>query len=447
MQIGRRSRSELKQYFVKNAIPTESNFAELIDGMLNQKEDGIARLPNDALSIEAAGDDTSQKKAIHFYNSFSDNDPVWVLSLNPRQDPAAANTARPGFSISDSAGNSRLFIERGTGNVGVGTVGPLQAKLQVAGTVRANRFTSDNTLVLNDYTTVNPPSNVYLYSAPDDRDAWIYLDSANTRSNWGIYHRQLNDAVKGLPGNSIGFIGSSKLQAYISLRDGSAHFAGGALIHSIGIGTQFHGPTTSPHETIQMNPAQDLRIWFGPNERVIFLNNGDIESKGSYIKIRGGGNEAAYLGGDGVGRDVQIGSTEKEVIKVIAWNKANRTTMDFQCNRALANDFIKPSDARLKENIEPLTGALDRVSRLRGVGFNWKNPPADEAQSRNLGLIAQEVRAVVPEAVTEGREGHLGISYSAITVLLLEAVKEQQKQLDELRGALKEPRAQRKKGQ
>jgi hypothetical protein len=121
--------------------------------------------------------------------------------------------------------------------------------------------------------------------------------------------------------------------------------------------------------------------------------------------------------------------------------------MDFQCRNALANDFIKPSDARLKENIEPLAGALDRVSRLRGVGFNWKNPPADEAQSRNLGLIAQEVRAVVPEAVTEGREGHLGISYSAITVLLLEAVKEQQKQLDELRGALKEPRAQRKKGQ
>jgi hypothetical protein len=536
MQIGKRSRAELKQYFVKNAIPTESNFAELIDGMLNQKEDGIAKLPNDALSIEAAGDDTSQKNAIHFYNSFSEEGPIWVLSLNPRQDPLRAATARPGFSISDSAGNSRLFIDRDSGNVGLGTVGPLRAglhvdrgatdnlalmlsssgpgwgsglrlentaagaaktfgiyvgggalhfadvmnassadrllitqdgdvgigtppsaaKLQVAGTVRANRFTSDNMLVLNDYTTVNPPSNVYLYSAPSDRDAWLYLDSADTRSNWGIYHRQLNDAVKGLPGKSIGFIGggTSKLQAYISLGDGSAHFAGqvtvssGALIQSIGIGTQVHGPTEYPYETIQMNPAQNLRIWFGTNQRFTFSNagiletHGDIQSNGSYIKVRGKGNEQAFIGGDGEQKDVHIGSNNADMTTVIAWNEARRTTMLFSCLL-----LHQTSDARLKENIGPLTDALDRVSRLRGVGFNWKNPPADKAQSRNLGLIAQEVRAVVPEAVSEGRGGHLGINYAAITVLLLEAVKEQQKQIDELRGALKEPRAQRKKGQ
>lgn len=124
MQVGKRSRAELKQYFVKNAIPTESQFAELIDGMLSQQDDGLAKLPNDALSIEAAGDDTSQKKAIHFYNSFSDASPTWVLSLNPRQDPGAAATARAGFSISDSGGNSRLFIERDTGKVGVGTTTP-----------------------------------------------------------------------------------------------------------------------------------------------------------------------------------------------------------------------------------------------------------------------------------------------------------------------------------
>lgn len=133
LQINTRSRVELKQYFVQNAIPTESNFAELIDAMLNQREDGIAKLPTDALSIEAAGDDTSQKKAINLYNNFSDANPAWVLSLNPRQDPANAATAKAGFSISDGGtGISRLFVDKATGGLGVGTNEP-KKKLHVQG--------------------------------------------------------------------------------------------------------------------------------------------------------------------------------------------------------------------------------------------------------------------------------------------------------------------------
>lgn len=235
MQIDKRSREELKKYFAKNAIPTASNFAEFIDGMLSQKDDGIAKPSNGPLSIEAVGDDTSQKPTLHLYEKFSDPNPAWVLSLNPRQDPANAATARPGLSISDSAGTSRLFIDRGTGNVGVGTISPSGAKLHVAGTVKANRFTSDNALVLNDYATTRPASNIYLQAPTDDRDAWVYLDTNfNTNDpphpNWGIYHRQINSTVNGLPANSIGFIGNSKLQAYIGLADGSAFFAGNTSI-------------------------------------------------------------------------------------------------------------------------------------------------------------------------------------------------------------------------
>jgi len=143
MQIDKRNRSDLKKWFVKNAIPTESNFAELIDGMLNQKDDGVVKLPNDALSIEAAGDATSQKKAIHFYNSFGDNDPTWVLSLNPRQNPADANTARAGLSIGNSAGASRLFIDRDTGNVGIRTINPLST-LTVGGPNASLRIAAPN---------------------------------------------------------------------------------------------------------------------------------------------------------------------------------------------------------------------------------------------------------------------------------------------------------------
>jgi len=123
MEINKRDRTELKSYFVKNAIPTESNFAELIGAMLNQKDDGIVKLPGNPLSIQAARDDTS-KKVINFYQDFADTNPSWVLSLNP--------SGKPGFNISDGAGNSRLFINQNTGNVGIGTVEP-GAKLHVSG--------------------------------------------------------------------------------------------------------------------------------------------------------------------------------------------------------------------------------------------------------------------------------------------------------------------------
>jgi hypothetical protein len=135
MNIDKKNRAELKAYFVKNAIPTESNFAELIEAALNQKDDGIVKLPGDPLSIEASGDATSQKKAINFYEGFADEKPAWVLSLNPRSDLADPETAQAGFSISDSDGMSKLFVDKATGNVGLGTTAPGDG-LEVARGVR-----------------------------------------------------------------------------------------------------------------------------------------------------------------------------------------------------------------------------------------------------------------------------------------------------------------------
>ena len=93
----------------------------------------------------------------------------------------------------------------------------------VSGDITFERHKGVNSLGLNTYATVQPTSNVYLYSPPNDRDAWIYLDSADTGSNWGIYHRQIDSTVGDVPANSIAFVGggSSAANAYIQLTGGN----------------------------------------------------------------------------------------------------------------------------------------------------------------------------------------------------------------------------------
>jgi hypothetical protein len=97
---------------------------------------------------------------------------------------------------------------------------------------------------------------------------------------------------------------------------------------------------------------------------------------------------------------------------------------DFQ-----AGGYYQNSDRKLKTNIRTISGALDRLDYLRGVQFDWTASGKADA-----GLIAQDVAQILPEAV-QGDET-LSVSYNAITGLLVEAVKEQQKEIDRLRTQL-----------
>ncbi|WP_438010930.1 hypothetical protein WME89_21055 [Sorangium sp. So ce321] len=126
MEINKKSRPELKAYFVKNALPTVGNFSDLIDAGLNQKDDGLAKSADQPVQIEAAT--AGDKPAIHLYESFAtDEKPAWVLSLR--------TDGKKGFGVGDGDGNNRLFIDATTGNVGIGTADPGGYKLNVAGNV------------------------------------------------------------------------------------------------------------------------------------------------------------------------------------------------------------------------------------------------------------------------------------------------------------------------
>ncbi len=102
------------------------------------------------------------------------------------------------------------------------------------------------------------------------------------------------------------------------------------------------------------------------------------------------------------------------------------------------------SDERFKTNIEEIPSALDRVESLGGVTFDWKaseHPEIDFGGGRQAGVLAQEVRKVLPEAVTRTPDGTLSVSYSSLVPLLIEAIKEQQAQIDSLKSELEKVKA------
>jgi hypothetical protein len=98
-----------------------------------------------------------------------------------------------------------------------------------------------------------------------------------------------------------------------------------------------------------------------------------------------------------------------------------------------------PSDVRLKKNVKPLTGALDRLLKLRGVTYEW-NQPKDQANQTGTqrGFIAQEVEAVLPEWIGRDPRGFKTISIPGrgLEAMLVESIRTLKKDNDELRQRL-----------
>ena len=94
--------------------------------------------------------------------------------------------------------------------------------------------------------------------------------------------------------------------------------------------------------------------------------------------------------------------------------------------------FQNTSDERIKTDINTIEDALYKVSQLRGVEYT-----RIEENTREIGLIAQEVEYIIPEAVKENEKTKLkGINYNGLVGLLVQAIKEQQEQINELRNIL-----------
>jgi hypothetical protein len=116
---------------------------------------------------------------------------------------------------------------------------------------------------------------------------------------------------------------------------------------------------------------------------------------------------------------------------------ANVLILDRSSNQAQFNNDViafATSDERLKENVKNIESPLEKLNKINGVEFDWiKKEGIHGNEGHDVGVIAQEIEEVLPEVVTTRDSGYKAVKYEKIVPLLIEAIKEQQKQIEELK--------------
>jgi hypothetical protein len=143
---------------------------------------------------------------------------------------------------------------------------------------------------------------------------------------------------------------------------------------------------------------------------------------------------------------INLNTDKLEITDLSTTNTANKgvlrdSTGSFSAGNITAISLTETSTRKVKENIEPINGALTSLLQLNGVTYDRK----DKTASNEAGLIAEDVNEVLPNLVTKDENGDVvGINYTKLTAYLIEAVKDLQTQIDEMNQ--NKPQEEQKKG-
>ena len=189
----------------------------------------------------------------------------------------------------------------------------------------------------------------------------------------------------------------------------------------------------------------------GSSQIDVASTTGDIalgtRTSGNYVAslVEGTGVTITNNSGEGTTPTIAIGqavATNSEVqFAKLGVGGAHDATYELKVTGDIGatGDIVAyvSSDERLKNNVEVISNPIEKVQSLRGVTWEWNELASDAVkQSPNVGVIAQEVEKVLPQLVHDRENGFKGVDYAKLTGLLIEAIKEQQKQIDELKSKL-----------
>jgi hypothetical protein len=163
---------------------------------------------------------------------------------------------------------------------------------------------------------------------------------------------------------------------------------------------------------------------------IVTINTGIIPDvdKGAYIGTVGGAFEEAYIDGIRIGVagtttiDTRGGNLVINASIGSSVSISTNTTISGELNVTGDITAFYTSDQRLKDNITPIDDPLAKVLSISGNTYTWNEKSGKEGN--DVGVIAQEILEVLPEAVTTRDNGYLAVRYEKIIPLLVEAVKE-----------------------
>jgi hypothetical protein len=130
-----------------------------------------------------------------------------------------------------------------------------------------------------------------------------------------------------------------------------------------------------------------------------------------------------------------IQPTDTANAAVIGINNTNPAHALDVVGNVRGSAIIATSDLRLKENIKPLENSLDKILAMQGVSYNLID---DENKVTQVGVVAQEIEKVLPEVVVTDADDMKSVAYGNITAVLIEAVKELQQQVNDLKATVEE---------
>ncbi len=315
------------------------------------------------------------------------------------------------------------------GNLGIGTVSPLTSlhvNSNTIGTV-GGLFIGDNT---NTSSMISFNSRVYV----GYYNGYAVLQGTNTKGLQLNVNNNTYGSGTALTINTSGNVGigtttpGNKLQVNIATAGDGFRVAGNTSNNSspqfslynnadqygavgLALKSTHYWSSAQIGDMIfrALNSSGRLVLTNQNNQAILFAIGPDFSNDTEKMRINPDGN-------------VGIGTT----------SPANKLTVAGDVG---AVSFIYTSDRNLKKNVKTLNDSLEKIMKLRGVSFNWK-----DNNNPGIGLIAQEVEKVFPELVNGG-DGLKGVQYGNLVAPLIEAVKAQQQEIEAQKLIIKEQQA------
>ena len=322
-----------------------------------------------------------------------------VSHLSLTNSATGSNGSSNGFNIIQNSNDALLFL-RESGNLTFSTNNAERLRITSAGDMGlgTNNPTSDGGTTFEIYNASTPTLRL---NDGDDYKALFQL-----RGN-DLEIRGSNGQLEFYTGNADG--ASSSLRGVIT-SDGNVEVGTGVTIQPSG-SANYVGILTASKGPFAGSGAHLGNIKVGFDN---LYNSIQTVSSGSVLHLQVDEGDLELCSGDG---DVFVGDRTSPVM------------IFGPSGIATATQFDATSDVALKENIEVIDEPITKLSELKGVTFDWK------AGGHSVGVIAQDVEKVLPTAVG-GNKDKKTVNYNAIIGLLVESVKDQQKQIEELKSLL-----------